>query len=218
MANVQTRAEEMISRHGFLGVPRETFEEGGRTHFIRLLNHGLAPESKVLDIGSGCLRIGYWLIRFLDTGCYFGIEPARQRVDYGKRYLFTSEELERKRPRFDFNAQFDSSIFESSFDFFVAGSIWTHASKAQIRKTLDSFERDAAPTGVFLTSYLPAVSTEDDYAGKSWVGTSHESDTPGIVRHSLSWIVDACNRRGLKVTELDGPDCDGQYWLRIDKQ
>ena len=111
MSKVQARADEMMQRHGFLGVPRETFEAGGRAQLVRLLSHGLTPESKVLDIGCGCLRVAYWLIRFLDSDCYCGIEPARQRVDYGKQYLFTSEELEQKRPRFDFNARFDSSIF-----------------------------------------------------------------------------------------------------------
>jgi hypothetical protein len=218
VSKVQTQADEMMKRHGFLGVPRETFEAGGRAQLVRLLNHGLTPESKVLDIGCGCLRVAYWLVRFLDSDCYCGIEPARQRIDYGKRYLFTWEELERKRPRFDFNARFDSSTFATKFDFFLAGSIWTHGSKHHIETTLDSFERDTVATGVFLASYLPATSPDDDYAGESWVGTSHESDMPGVIRHSLTWITDVCDRRGLKVRELPGLDCDSQYWLRIDKQ
>jgi len=78
MSRVQIHAEEMMSKHGFLGVPVETFELGGRRHLITLLNEGLNPESKLLDVGCGCLRIAYWLARFLDTGCYYGIEPARQ--------------------------------------------------------------------------------------------------------------------------------------------
>jgi hypothetical protein len=118
MSRVQDRAEEMISRHGFLGVPVATFALAGRQQMIGLLEAGLNPESKVLDIGSGCLRVAYWLIRFLDPGCYYGIEPARQRVDCGLRYLFTAEEVECKRPRFDFNPDFDSSGFATRFDFF----------------------------------------------------------------------------------------------------
>jgi hypothetical protein len=205
----------MMKRHGFMGVPRETFEAGGRAQLVLLLNHGLTPEAKVLDIGCGCLRVAYWLIRFLDSDCYCGIEPAFQRVEWGKQYLFASSELERKRPRFDFNAGFDSSIFTTKFDFFLAGSIWTHASKRHIETTLDSFQRDTVPTGVFLASYFPATSRHDDYWGESWVGTSHESQTPGVIRHSLAWISGECNRRGLKVVELPGLDCDSQYWLRI---
>ena len=54
--------------------------------------------------------------------------------------------------------------------------------------------------------------------GESWVGTSHESNTPGVIRHSLVWITEVCNRHGLKVTELPGLDCDCQYWIRIERQ
>src|SRR5262249_5133609 len=93
VSRVQARAEEMMTRHGFQGVPVPTFDRGGRTHLIALLKEGLNPESKVLDIGCGCLRVAYWLIRFLDAGCYYGIEPARQRVEYGLKYLFTREEI-----------------------------------------------------------------------------------------------------------------------------
>ncbi len=215
MSRVQARAEEMISRHGFLGVPVETFEQAGREQLITLLSEGLNPESKLLDVGCGCLRTAYWLVRFLDPRCYHGIEPARQRVEYGLRYLFTPQEVALKEPQFDFNSHFDSSVFGARFDFFLARSIWTHASKRQIEATLDSFIRDSISSGVFLTSFLPAQSAEEDYQGDRWVGTSHESNTPGVIKHSLSWIVQQCHRRELQVEELPGMDCDSQFWLRI---
>ncbi len=214
---VQVQAEKMIGQHGFLGVPRETFQEGGSAHFQRLLAHGLGPDSKVLDIGCGVLRIGSWLIRFLEPGGYAGIEPARDRVELGCRYLLSPELLAEKRPRFDHNAVFDSSGFEDQFDFFLACSIWTHCGKAQIATQLEGFARHTGPSGVFLASYLPATDPEEDYQGDHWVGTSHESTIPGIVRHSLDWIRSACVHHQLRVTELPGIDCDSQYWLRVDK-
>jgi len=215
MSRVQTRAEEMIRRHGFLGVPVETFDQGGRRQLIALLNQGLNPESTFLEIGCGCLRVGYWLIRFLDPGCYHGIEPARQRVEYGLQYLLSPDEVRLKQPRFDFNPHFDTSVFGTRFDFFLAGSIWTHASKRHIETMLDGFIRDSTPTSTFLTSYLPAQSSDDDYQGESWVGTSHESNTPGVIRHSLEWIAEHCQKRGLSVTELPGEAFDSQFWLLI---
>jgi SAM-dependent methyltransferase len=208
----------MLDEHGFLGVPRENFEEAGRAQMVRLLQHGLVPESKVLDIGCGCLRVAYWLIRFLDPGCYCGIEPARQRVELGRRYLFAPDELEVKRPRFDFNAVFDLSVFQTRFDFFLAGSIWTHCSKSHIETTLDGFLRNSTPTGVFLASYLPPATAVEDYMGNSWVGTSHESDEPGVIRHSLDWIKGACGQRGLVITAIEGEDPDSQYWLRVERR
>jgi hypothetical protein len=218
MTGVQSRAEEMMLRHGFLGVPTETFASAGYQQLMALIDEGLQPESKVLDIGCGCLRTGYWLVRFLNPQGYYGIESARERVEYGLKYLFTSEDLELKRPQFDFNANFDSSVFDTRFDFFLAGSIWSHASKRQIGLMLGSFVRDSVASGVFLASYIPAYKPEDDYQGDVWVGTSHESATIGIVRHSLVFIERYCRARGLRVDELPGEAFDGQVWLRIRRQ
>lgn len=207
----------MMADQGFLGVPVETFEQAGREQFVALLGAGLCPESRVVEIGCGCLRIAYWLVRFLEPGCYCGIEPARNRIDYGLKYLFSADEIARKQPRFDSNANFDTSVFQTRFDFFLARSIWTHASKGGIQASLDSFARDATESGVFLASYLPAQTAAENYQGATWVGTSHESNVPGVIRHSLAWIVDQCRQRGLSVEEVAGIDCDLQSWLHVRK-
>jgi hypothetical protein len=98
-----------------------------------LLKEGLYPESKVLDIGCGCLRVGYWLIHFLNPRCYFGMEPNRRMLEAGIEKILEPGLIDLKRPRFDCNADFDFSVFGERFDFFVARSIWTHASKTQIK-------------------------------------------------------------------------------------
>jgi hypothetical protein len=214
-SKLQAAGEKMMNQHGFLGVPVETFADAGRRQFIALLNQGLNPESLVLDLGCGCLRTGAWLIRFLEPGGYHGIEPARQRIEFGLQYLLTKHEINLKEPRFDFNPDFDSSVFGVSFDFFLAGSIWSHASKGQIQKSLDSFDRDSTASGVFLSSYIPANSLQDDYQGDSWVGTSHKSNVPGVIKHSLEWIEQQCAVRGLRVDQLPGEAFDQQLWLRV---
>ena len=97
--------------------------------FIR---EGWYPSSKVLDIGCGCLRGGYWLIRFLDHACYFGIEPHREMLHKGIETLLEPGLLENKQPRFDMNDRFDFSVFGAPFDCVLAHSVCSHASKAQI--------------------------------------------------------------------------------------
>lgn len=136
----------------------------------------------------------------------------------GQHFLLSAQELSLKQPRFDHNADFDTSVFGLELDYFLAGSIWTHCAKAHLEKTLDGFQRHSTPNGVFLASYLPATSTEDDYQGDCWVGTSHESGVPGVIRHSLGWIQDAARQRQLRVTVLPELDCDSQHWLRLDKR
>ena len=215
LPDVQAQAEAMIDRHGFLGVQRWNFAAGGRERFGLLREAGLRPDSKLLDIGCGCLRVAAWVVLFLDPGHYCGIEPARERVAYGREFLFDAATWQHRAPRFDHNAVFDTDVFGERFDFFFACSIWTHASKPQIATMLDGFLRNTVPSAKFLVSYFPAATADDDYQGTTWVGTSHESTKPGIVRHRLDWIRAECARRGLAVGELPGVDVDDQLWLVI---
>lgn len=84
----------------------------------------------------------------------------------------------------------------------IGGEIWTHASKGQVATMLDGFVEHSSSDAVFVTSYRrPSLLGRNDYKGLGWVGKSHESDTPGVVRHSFSWIKKECATRGLSVVE-----------------
>ena len=201
----------------FLGGHPNLFETAGRMQLIILLKEGIYPSSKVLDIGCGCLRGGYWLIHFLDPGCYFGIEPNEEMLDIGIQEFIEPDVFSHRQPKFSNTDEFDFSVFGETFDFFVARSIWSHAPKEQITKMLDSFLVSSHRQSVLLTSYLRAENPEDDYIGDAWVGRSHESDTSGVVRHSLDWIRDVCHKRDLVANEVTkkGYNFGRQVWLKI---
>jgi len=190
------------------------FERIGRISLISLLKNGLYPESKLLDVGCGSLRGGYWVINFLNPNCYYGIEPNPKRLNKGKSILGI-EILEEKKPQFDSNEDFNFNCFNQKFDFVFAASIWSHSSKKQIIQMLDSFVKAKAEHGVFLTSYRKGNS-ETDYKGDEWVGRSHKSKTPGIIAHDFEWIKKVCKERNLDVIELTDEDrVNRQTWLRI---
>lgn len=214
------RAEALAANGVFLGGPARDFERLGRLQFATLVEHGLWPDSKVIDIGCGALRAGYWLLHFLEPGCYFGLEPNREMVELGIREFLEPHLLERAQPRWAHNEDFDFNVFGVQFDFFLARSIWTHASKRQISKMLDGFVATAAPTAVMLASYFkkPRISRGEkrEYLGDEWVGRSHTRNRPGRAYHSYSWIESECRRRGLGLLELDKPPVNDQRWLRID--
>jgi hypothetical protein len=121
----------------------------------------------------------------------------------GAAHLLEAGLREAKRPRFDHNEQYDFSVFDTKFDFFHAHSIWTHAPKKDIEQMLDGFAGNTNPGARFLTSFKPPGLFGKDYMGDDWVGRSHESDDPGICRHSRKWIQAACAERGLEVDFLD---------------
>jgi len=206
---------EIYGEKRFLGVPVRDFERAGREQLGYLQAAGMRPSSKVVDLGCGILRGGYWLIHFLDPGNYHGIEPHKERLEIGIHGILEPETLELKRPRFDTNPRFDTSVFGEKFDFFLAYSVWTHASKLQIQTTLESFLRDSTDGGVFMTTYLPTSWRHRDYRGDKWYGTSHESDVPGCIYHSRHWIHVACDSRGLTVLDLGRDKVHGQSWLQI---
>jgi SAM-dependent methyltransferase len=153
--SLQDRSKR-IGETTFIGGDWRSFEHMGRAGFEVLLREGLVPSSRVLDVGCGALRFGYWLMRFLDPGCYFGIEPNQDMLRVGIEDLVEPDVVERADAHFDSNDEFDFAVFGERFDFVVARSIWTHSSKSQIGAMLGSFAATSSPTGVFLASYYPA--------------------------------------------------------------
>lgn len=212
---LQARAER-LAQGMFLGGPVETFEAIGRLQLITLLRCGLYPDSRVLDLGCGSLRGGVWLVHFLQSERYFGIEPNAAMLDVGKNEILGTELVAEKRPKFLTNDNFDPAEFGVEFDFFLARSIWTHASRDQIRQMLDAFTLYGAGDAVFLTSFLPTEHGETGYSDEGWVGRSHESDTRGVVRHELRWIESECRGRNFSLQELP-VDRKTQVWLLIAK-
>jgi SAM-dependent methyltransferase len=215
---LQEIGNKLESQGIFTGGPPHLFESAGRLQLATLVREGLSPDSKVLDIGCGCLRAGYWLVRFLDAGCYFGIEPNQKMLQAGIEACLTPELQLLKQPRFDTNECFDFSVFGVKFDAFLARSIWSHASKPQVLATLDGFVQCANASAFFLTSYLPAVwykRYQRDYEGANWVGRSHRRAAPGQIHHSRKWIERECGKRGLTVVQLPDEPFNNQHWLKI---
>jgi SAM-dependent methyltransferase len=212
---------QMLHSEGiFTGGPPEHFEIAGRLQLATLLREGVYPQSKVLDVGCGCLRGGYWLIHFLDRGRYFGIEPSAFMLQKGIQHVLEPEVREEKQPRFDSNDSFDFSVFGEKMDVVLARSIWTHASKAQVQTMLDGFAANSSPEAFFLTSYLPASfwsRRKRDYQGDQWKGKSHQSSEPGLVCHSFRWIKEQVEARGMFVRQLPDLIFNRQHWLSISR-
>lgn len=196
------------------------FDMVGRDTFILLLENGLLPHSKVLDIGCGVFRSGYWLIRFLDPDCYYGTEVREKTVEIGKDHFLTPELILSKRPVIKLVKDKGSMIlpdFNTRFDYFLARSIWTHTPKKEILNTLDSFIRLRTKDGVLLTSFYPANNDEEDYRGDDWHGQP--------IRHYFYWIAKECKKRELQAEEVIDQGPTGkevkrlarQHWIRISK-
>ena len=236
---IQDRASNLLAHGGFLAGRPEAFETIGRLQLEVLLHEGLCPSSRVVDVGCGVLRAGYWLMHFLEPGCYMGIEPRRDEVEQGLRFIVEPELVARAQPRFAYNDDFDLTVFGTPVEFVLARSIWTHASKQQIAAMLDSFVTAGAPGAVLLASYLPASRFPEAIRaplhatlrrvprlttvlrrvrGHRLAPADYQGSTwqPGLVGHRRAWIERQCVARGLTVRELDHGRMLSQVWLRIE--
>lgn len=183
MPSCRTRIQEIGEGIAGDGLPTgghvEVYEPIGRHVFIKLIESGLLPECKVLDIGCGGLRCGFWLIHFLAPNCYFGIEPNEQMLQAGLERLFDGGLLSEKNPRFDHNNQFDFSVFGERFDFVMARSIWSHASLRQIEFMLEQYVEHTSDDAIFLTSYVQTQRQDKEYKGDdfSWPAIRYRKET-----------------------------------------
>jgi hypothetical protein len=213
--SLQQRGERLYEVTTQIGCGIRRFEKTGRTQLESLIRHGLNPWDKLLDIGCGALCGGYWIINFLHPGCYHGIEPNEFMFNAGVEHLVEPGFFEAKQPQFLHNDRYDFSGFGVKFDYFHAHSIWTHAPKKDLEKMLDGFLKHSNPGARFLTSFKSPRLFRPDYKGDTWIGRSHESDEPGICRHSFKWIQQACAARGLRVELLRGEKIHKQKWILL---
>src|SRR5438093_1126968 len=85
----------------------------GRLWFEALVREGLLPSSRLLDVGCGTLRLGYWLMHFLEPGHYYGLEPQVDMLEAGRTEIIEPHVLERAKPHFAHNFDFDFSVREA---------------------------------------------------------------------------------------------------------
>ncbi len=71
-----------FNRHS--GLPGQ-WETIGQLQFDFLLEHGLKPDSYLLDVGCGTFRLGHLAIPYLKRKHYFGIDSNTSALEYGRR-------------------------------------------------------------------------------------------------------------------------------------
>jgi len=198
---------------GFTGGPVELFGEVGRNTLGALQSAGLKPHNTLLDVGCGVLRLGYWLINYLDADKYCGVEPSPVYVQLGLKYLIDADTQAKKRPRFDDNQNFDFSPFGVKFDYVVARSIFSHASPKLINNALDAFRDNSSENGVMLASFKPTTKADGD---AEHIDVKNKGDWSWR-RYSPPYLIGLAQAKGLHAEKFLKP-FNGQRWLRVSKK
>lgn len=108
------------------------WNEMGSLQFQFLLDQGLRPSHRLLDVACGSLRLGVRVIPYLDPGHYFGIEKEQSLLDAGIEQELGDAMAHLKKPNLLCSSNFDYDQFAASFDFAIIQSLFTHLPPAAI--------------------------------------------------------------------------------------
>ena len=131
--------------------PPEDYDLIAAMTFNLLTTLGLRQHHSLLDVGCGSLRIGRVLIPYLNHGKYFGVEPNEWLVREGIKRELGEALLEIKRPTFFFSDSPDAiAQANTSFDFVLAQSIFSHCGLDLIKNWISAISRSLAQNGALI--------------------------------------------------------------------
>lgn len=175
----------------------ENYDVVSALQFNLLTLLGLREHHRLLDLGCGSLRGGRLFIPYLRAGHYFGIEPNEWLIDEGIAHEISKELTVLKQPHFAHNNDFNLDVFgkNSSFDFILAQSIFSHAGLSQIRHCLASARNVLKASGLLIATFGERT---EDQAVDSWV-------YPGLNFYCWETLAQLCADIGLHCRKLDWP-------------
>jgi SAM-dependent methyltransferase len=131
------------------------WEEMGKLQIDFLITKGLKSHHKLLDIGCGTLRGGRHIIKYLDSGNYYGIDISKGAIDHA-RTLVNQENLNSKKPILIVNENMNLKFSEfegNTFDFLLAQSVFTHLPPEHIEECLAHIREIMHEKSVFYFTY-----------------------------------------------------------------
>jgi SAM-dependent methyltransferase len=183
--------------------PMDTYDLVAATQFNLLTSLGLREHHYLLDIGCGSLRAGRLFIPYLQPEHYCGIEPNSWLIKEGIQNECGYDLIALKKPSFDSNYEFQSTMFRRKFDFVLIHSIFTHATQKQITNCLSETVRVIKPNTVFAVTFIEG---SEDYEGDEWV-------YPNVVAYKMSTMQALMERFDLCFQPFDWPHPNKHTWL-----
>lgn len=126
----------------------------GAAVFNMMYELGLQPEDTLCDVGCGSLRVGRFLIMYLEKGCYYGIEPNPIILQAGIEQEVTKELCMLKEARFAYNDDYHG-IYDN-FDWVLISGVLVHKSHSEIAKALAAAYDMLKVGGKLVVDYYPS--------------------------------------------------------------
>lgn len=190
-ATIQTAVSEGRHREIIGGL----WDEMGQRQLDFLIDRGLRPEHRLLDIGCGSLRLGARAIPYLEPHRYFGTDINEALVRAGHREeLSPVSQACAPLSQFAFGPDFDFDFLPQPVDFAIAQSVFTHLPLNHLRRCLGRLAPHMVPGGRLFVTYFECVE------GQELLGPIHQPPA-GVVTHDhrdpyhyrlsdLEWAID----------------------------
>ena len=191
----------------FIGPP-EKYDIISAMQFNLLIKYGLRENHKFLDIGCGSLRGGRLFIIYLLENNYCGVEPEKWLVDDGIYHELGRGIIRLKKPKFIYSTAFNFEAFDTTFDFALAQSIFTHASSSQIHTCLKNLSQVSSGNFKFLASFIEG---DENYKGDTWV-------YPDCAKYRFDYLKEIAMTYGFSCQRLDEFHPNHHTWLLIEKR
>lgn len=129
------------------------WEHLGQLQFDFLVEQGLLPEHRLLDVGCGPLRGGVKFIKYLEPGHYFGVDKRADVVEESLRIELPRAGLAVRRPTVVAMGDFGFGRLNQTFDYAIAQSVFTHLPLNSIIRCLMNMEEVLVEGGQFYATF-----------------------------------------------------------------
>ncbi len=181
-------AEEAHADHrGFVGGDGPMWDAIGELQFEFLKSQGLAPRHRFVDVACGSLRGGVHFIRYLDPGCYTGVDKHIELIIYGVAQELGLDGYRAKQPRFLVADDFAFSRTEGGFEFGIAQSLFTHLTAADIFRCLVELAKASRPGCRFFATFFEAAARDNPPASHAHARFAYTPDEMATLGNLAGW-------------------------------
>ena len=150
----------------------DEYKKSSAARRVMLIEQGLTPDSRVLDVGCGTGQMAMALEPYLsERGAFFGTDIGKEAIDFCRRTY--------RRPNFAFEVGGLTTVpFPTAagpFDLAIFFSVFTHTHTDESALLLAECARLLGPSGVVIADVIasPLVSRGAGHRGEMWVNREH---------------------------------------------
>jgi cyclopropane fatty-acyl-phospholipid synthase-like methyltransferase len=135
----------------------DEWESHGKLQLQFLVDEGMRPHHRLLDVGCGVGRASRRFVPYLAPEHYVGVDISEEALSHASR-LAIDEGWNKNSPAFILNS--DLNLDHLAFDYIWAHSVFTHLPPQQIEKMIGNAAKLLPPGGKFLFTYKPAEQSQ----------------------------------------------------------